>query len=40
LAPRLLAIAQAARGMALDMEFGFLRNTERKLLSIGFLAAE
>jgi cyclic beta-1,2-glucan synthetase len=40
LAPRLLAIAQAARGMALAMEFGFLRNTERKLLSIGFLATE
>ena len=40
LAPRLLAIAQAARGMALAMEFGFLRNTERKLLSIGFLANE
>lgn len=38
--PRLLAIAQAARGMALEMEFGFLRNTERKLLSIGFLAQE
>jgi cyclic beta-1,2-glucan synthetase len=40
LAPRLLAIAQAARGMAMAMEFGFLRNTERKLLSIGFLATE
>jgi cyclic beta-1,2-glucan synthetase len=40
LAPRLLAIEQAARGMALDMEFGFLRNTERNLLSIGFLADE
>ena len=40
LAPRLLAIAQAARGMAQEMEFGFLRNTERKLLSIGFLAKE
>ena len=40
LTPRLLAIAQAARGMALAMEFGFLRNTERKLLSIGFLANE
>ena len=37
---RLLAIEQAARLMALDMEFGFLRNTERKLLSIGFLADE
>jgi cyclic beta-1,2-glucan synthetase len=40
LVSRLLAIEQAARGMALDMEFGFLRNTERKLLSIGFLADE
>jgi cyclic beta-1,2-glucan synthetase len=40
LTPRLLAIQQAARGMALAMEFGFLRNTERKLLSIGFLADE
>ena len=40
LALRLLAIEQAARGMALDMEFGFLRNAERKLLSIGFLADE
>jgi len=40
LATRLLAIAQAARGMAQEMEFGFLRNTERKLLSIGFLAKE
>ena len=40
LASRLLAIEQAARGMALAMEFGFLRNTERKLLSIGYLADE
>ena len=40
LAPRLLAIEQSARGMALAMEFGFLRNTDRKLLSIGFLADE
>ena len=40
LAPRLLAIEQAARGMALAMEFGFLRNAERKLLSIGFLPNE
>ena len=40
LAPRLLAIEQAARGMALAMEFGFLRNPERKLLSIGYLADE
>jgi cyclic beta-1,2-glucan synthetase len=40
LMPRLLAIEQAARGIALAMEFGFLRNTERKLLSIGFLTDE
>jgi len=40
LAPRLLAIEALAREMALAMEFGFLRNTERKLLSIGFLADE
>ncbi len=40
LAERLLAIEQDARGMALAMEFGFLRNAERKLLSIGYLAAE
>ncbi|WP_456307031.1 GH36-type glycosyl hydrolase domain-containing protein [Lichenicola cladoniae] len=40
LGPRLLAIEQASRGMALEMEFRFLRNTERKLLSIGFLADE
>ena len=38
LAPRLIVIEQAARGMALAMEFGFLRNPERKLLSIGYLA--
>ena len=40
LASRLLAIEQTARGMALAMEFGFLRNAERKLLSIGFLPNE
>ena len=40
LAPRLAAIAQSARAMAMAMEFGFLRNAERKLLSIGFLADE
>jgi cyclic beta-1,2-glucan synthetase len=40
LAPRLLAIEQQARSMALAMEFGFLRNAERKLLSIGFLAQQ
>jgi cyclic beta-1,2-glucan synthetase len=40
LAPRLLAIAQSARSMALAMEFGFLRHAERKLLSIGYLVTE
>jgi cyclic beta-1,2-glucan synthetase len=40
LGPRLAAIARAARETALAMEFGFLRNTERRLLSIGFLANE
>ena len=40
LAPRLLAIEQSTRSMALAMEFGFLRNAERKLLSIGYLATE
>ena len=40
LAQRLLTIEQDARGMALAMEFGFLRNAERKLLSIGYLAIE
>ncbi len=40
LAPRLLAIEQTARSMALAMEFGFLRNAERKLMSIGFLPNE
>jgi cyclic beta-1,2-glucan synthetase len=40
LTPRLLAIEQTARSMALAMEFGFLRNAERKLLSIGYLAVE
>ncbi len=40
LQPRLAALEQAARDMALGMEFGFLRDAERKLLSIGFLAAE
>ena len=40
LVPRLVALEQAARGMAMAMEFGFLRNADRKLLSIGFLADE
>lgn len=30
-------IAQSARCMALEMEFGFLRNSDRKLLSIGYV---
>ncbi len=38
--PRLAALEQAARGMALAMDFGFLRREERKLLSIGYLVAE
>ncbi len=37
---RLSAIEDAARRMAMAMEFGFLRNDARKLLSIGFLVAE
>ena len=37
---RLSALAQTARGIALGMEFGFLRNVERKLLSIGYLVAD
>ena len=32
--------AQIARTMALEMEFGFLRNSDRKLLSIGFVVNE
>lgn len=40
LVPRLLAVEQAARDMALAMDFRFLRNSERKLLSIGFLVDE
>jgi cyclic beta-1,2-glucan synthetase len=40
LTPRLLAAEQTARRMALAMEFGFLRNEGRKLLSIGFLTTE
>lgn len=34
---RLAAIGEIARKMALSMEFGFLFNTERMLLSIGFV---
>lgn len=33
-------VAQIARTMALEMEFGFLRNSDRKLLSIGFSVNE
>jgi cyclic beta-1,2-glucan synthetase len=37
---RLLAIETTARAMALAMEFDFLLDAERKLLSIGYLATE
>ena len=37
---RIAQLECTARDMALAMEFGFLRNEERKLLSIGYLAAE
>lgn len=40
LADRLAALERAAREMALAMEFGFLHNAGRKLLSIGYLVAE
>jgi cyclic beta-1,2-glucan synthetase len=40
LRPRLSALEKAARDLALGMEFGFLRNKERKLLSIGYLVVE
>ena len=40
LQPRLDTIAATARDMALAMQFAFLRNDVRKLLSIGFLVAE
>jgi cyclic beta-1,2-glucan synthetase len=36
---RLAGLEQQARDMALAMEFGFLRNDTRKMLSIGFLVA-
>jgi cyclic beta-1,2-glucan synthetase len=39
-ADRLLALAARARTTALAMEFGFLLDTDRKLLSIGYLASE
>ena len=34
---RLATLEHTARDMALEMEFGFLRNEDRKLLSIGYL---
>ncbi len=37
---RLAALESTARTMALEMEFGFLLNRERLLLSIGYLASE
>jgi cyclic beta-1,2-glucan synthetase len=37
---RLSALAKTARAMALGMEFGFLFNQQRKLLSIGYLVAD
>ncbi|HSG35488.1 MAG TPA: glycosyl transferase, partial [Sphingomonadaceae bacterium] len=37
---RLIALEQTARGMALAMDFGFLFDQDRKLLSIGYLARE
>ncbi len=40
LAMRLDAVAEAARGMAMAMEFGFLLDPERTLLSIGYLVPE
>ena len=40
LAPRLAALENAARAMALAMDFGFLLDPDRKLLAIGFLPAD
>ncbi len=37
---RLASLERGARGMALAMQFGFLRNQERRLLSIGYLVVE
>jgi cyclic beta-1,2-glucan synthetase len=37
---RLLALEDTARAMALGMEFGFLMDHDRKLLSIGYVVAE
>ena len=39
-ADRLRSIARQARATALEMEFGFLLDKDRKLLSIGYLASE
>ena len=39
-AERLLAVAKSARTMALEMEYSFLLDDDRKLLSIGYLASE
>ena len=39
-ADRLLSLAKRARIMALEMEYGFLLDKDRKLLSIGYLASE
>lgn len=40
LARRLVTLEAAARGMALAMDFGFLLDAQRNLLSIGYLADE
>ncbi|WP_234054047.1 MULTISPECIES: glucoamylase family protein [unclassified Xanthobacter] len=40
LAARLAALEDIARSMALEMEFGFLLDRDRTLLSIGYLVAE
>ncbi|HET6158600.1 MAG TPA: glucoamylase family protein [Dongiaceae bacterium] len=40
LAERLLAVEQKARSMALAMDFGFLLDHDRKLLSIGYRVAD
>jgi cyclic beta-1,2-glucan synthetase len=39
-AGRLSTFAKSARAMALEMEYGFLFDEDRKLLSIGYLASE
>jgi cyclic beta-1,2-glucan synthetase len=40
LAPRLAALENTARAMAIAMDFGFLLDPDRKLLSIGFLPSD